>query len=171
MATLQFHATRSEIASAVSRWVEKYALSLAFESFAPTYKAQLVDVNASGAELVIPDDVDRLVLNSSVLNLETASPLGLVANNPSSITLLVGRQTEGTLRESALAAGSNNPNWRPIRKDLLGLLRRGGRVVNIATGASRNLANHYWSPGAKALFDEGVKMTGIGPRLRYEFIE
>jgi hypothetical protein len=171
--SIQFHATRSEVSELVARWVAQLGLWLAVEYFGPPYRAERLDTEML-TEFAIPDEANRLIMSISPVNMGTEStPLGILASNPSCITLLVGKEGTEGLGESMIQASSDDPQllrkWGVVRRELSAAFRRGCRVVNVATGASSISAGHYYSPGAKTWYDQGRIVLGLAPNLRYEF--
>jgi hypothetical protein len=171
--TLQFHAKRDEIAQLVVTWINELGLWLAFETFAPGYSAELVATGGLDRSLEMPPSVSRVVLSAYPMVMDSVAPFGLLRNNPASLAILLGSETSDQLGESVLQAMTDDSksldHWRRIRKALMANMRRGGKVVNAATGAAEHVKDHYYSPGAEELFDIGVKMSGPTALLSYEF--
>jgi hypothetical protein len=164
--SLQFHASRDEVAQLVGQWVNELGLQLAHETLSPAYSA----VAATAGP--IPGSVDRLVLSLHPIDLDGSGPFGLDETNPDSLTILLGRQTDTTLTLSILQAMTEDPDslaaWRRIRKSLTTSFHKGVHVVNSMTGAKDSYSHHYFSPGAKQLYDHGVRMADLNDVLIYE---
>ncbi|WP_194892482.1 hypothetical protein [Catenulispora pinisilvae] len=167
--SLQFHADRDEILAAVRRWAEQSGLTVVEESFSPVYQVRLAD------RAGIRDDADfplsRISLSTRPVDLRVSSSLAYLRGNPDVLTITLGEQSGQVLRESALAAMTDDAEslavWKRLRNDLRKTLRKGASVENVMTGAQSRKDAHLYSAGAKKLADGGVNIAGLTDSLRY----
>jgi len=173
--SLQFHGESSEILDIVAGWARDWKLDIVLERLFPDYSAVLLanrDVRKVAAEL---GDVRRVVLGVTALNLSGCPTEEVVTQNPDCMTLTLGKRTEDALRESALAARTDNPEslqiWRTLAKQLRASMRRGAWVVNPHSGARGFVKNHLYTAGAEQLASTGVRMLAFAGWNEFEFID
>jgi hypothetical protein len=167
--SLQFHATRAEIAGMTGAWAQEHDLNLFWESGqGSTYAVTAGDAKADPASL--PVEVYRIGLTVGPPDLAAADTIELMESNPSTLTVTLGGESDAMLRESMLSAGSDDPviaaMWRRIRNSARRQMQTGAWVVG-ATGVRSREAKHYYTAGAKALADRGVRIMSIAGSVEY----
>lgn len=124
-------------------------------------------------DLEIPSTVNRLVLSVYPIQMDAEGPFGLMKANPAALSNLLGKESDSVLGESVLQALTDDPiplsEWKEIRRAMMASFKKGAHVVNSASGARDSAGDHYFSPGAKALFGDGVRMAGLTDLLSYGF--
>ncbi|MEU4560464.1 hypothetical protein AB0F72_18970 [Actinoplanes sp. NPDC023936] len=170
--SLPFHASRDEIAQLVAGWVTDRGLWMAFETWTPAYRAELVAEGGLEGPLQLPPEVRRIVLGIRPLTMERRPPYALGATNPDSLSIDLGPETPGRLGISELSASTDDQEalqtWRKIRKQLVAGMIRGAMVTNTATDASGVYSDHYFSPGARELSARGTELGGPTDLLVYQ---
>lgn len=160
--SLQFHADYREILSVVEQWAQEYELTVVGENFRPTYGAWLVGGPATS--ICLPDVPNRISLIRGAAELAASTALEFVAKNPGVLTINIGTQTDGMLRESFLSTTTDNAEllaeWKKIRNSLRRSMLKGAWVTNLATGARLREDAHLYTRGAKMLMESGVKIMG-----------
>ncbi|WP_146063551.1 hypothetical protein [Streptomyces sp. SM11] len=172
--TLQFHGDRQEIYQMALEWARDSGMPLVEERFFPTYQVQLVgEVREEDGKARCSDGIDRISLNPSSVDLGATSSLDYVKRNPDSLFINLGEQSDAILRESALAAMTDEVALVPVRKSLRERARKsmckGAWVENTMSGARSRVASHYYTADAKRLAAAGVVPIGGTDWIRYQF--
>lgn len=145
-------------------------MPLVEERLVPDYQASLVvgDDPTSAIEL---RRIDRLALTPSPVDLSANSTLDYVRRNPGALTVLLGKQTDRALHQSALGAMTSDETllkvWRRLRERARRSMRKGAWVENTQTGARTRNENYYCTAEAKRLADSGVVLLST-QWVRYE---
>ncbi|MEW2134987.1 hypothetical protein [Streptomyces sp. NPDC005435] len=171
--TLQFHGGRREIYAMAWEWARESGLLLAEERFSPAYRVKLVGgVQGSGATPECGDDVRRISLNPSPVDLNVDSALEYLKGNPNSLFITLGGQSDAILRESVLSAMTDEVNlvatWKKFRERARKSMLKGAWVENTMSGARSRAANHYYTAEAKCLADAGVELMGGTDWIKYQ---
>jgi len=97
--------------------------------------------------------------------MDATSPNNFYDLNQGTIGLHIGRLSEQGLKESALAFMSDDKEKAAIATKVASKLKRltkaGAIVVNPINGAEANARSHRYTSGAKALYDDGVKILRV----------
>jgi hypothetical protein len=171
--TFYFHASREEIAVFAGEWATELGASLVPERFFPDYEARLSNVDE--VRRVICDDtiVNRISLVLANIELNAASALEFVKNNPGSLFILLGKQDGLRLKETVVSGISDDPTvvrkWKNIRDRLRRSMIKVSRVENTITGASVEVKGHYCTHEVKRLADSGLLLVGGTEWTRYTF--
>lgn len=172
--TLQFHGDRQEIYQMALEWAHDSGMLLVEERFFPTYEVQLVG-GARKAEEKAKSDVgiNRISLNPSSVDLSSTSSLDYAKKNPDSLFINLGEQTDVTLRESFLAAMTDEVQlavvWKKLRERARRSMFKGAWAENTMSGARSRVAGHYYTAEAKQLAEAGVVPIGGTDWIRYQF--
>ena len=171
---LQFHGDRREICDMAADWARELRLVLVEERFFPTYRAQLAGEVRDGEGIFgSTRAVDRISLSSSPVDLEATSSLDYAHRNPDCLFIDLGAQSGDTLRESFLAAVTDDAvlgaAWRKLRDRARSSMSRGAWAENVMSGARSWMAGHYYTAGAKRLSDAGVVPKGGTDWIEYRF--
>lgn len=171
--TLQFHADRIELLTMARAWARELRLFTVWERFAPTYSAAFINDEAA---LIRKDalrpEIDRVSFSLHPVDIDAASSLEYLRRNPGILTILLGAQTDTILRESFMAAKTDDAAflaaWKHVRELAKASMNKGAWIVNTASGARAHKANHYYTVGAKTLSENGVRILGDSDWIQYE---
>jgi hypothetical protein len=172
--TLQFHGSRREIYAMAWEWAKELGMLLAEERFAPTYQVKLVGgLQEPAASPECSDDVRRISLNPSPVDVNAASSLEYSKRNPDSLFITLGGQSDAILRESVLSAMTEEVTlaaaWKKLRERARKSMFKGAWAENTMSGARSRVANHYYTAEAKCLADAGVTLMGGTDWIKYQF--
>lgn len=171
--SLQFHACRSEVAAWVASWAQEMELFVAQEFFVDDYRAELVNREQLTEGLSISNAVGRLSLSLYVIDPAAISSLDYMRRNPHVLTVSLGAQSDVWLRESALAAMTDDePSlaaWKAIRTKAKRSMYSGASVVSPISNERLRLTSHYYSQGARELAALGVLMLASAGWNEYRF--
>lgn len=134
--TLQFHGDRQEIRAMALEWARESGMLLVEERFTPVYQAQLVGGAQEGSgRAMFGGDVDRISLSPSSADLNATSSLDYVKRNPDSLFINPGEQSDSILRESFLAAMTDDVPlakiWKRLRERARKSMHKGAWAENI----------------------------------------
>jgi hypothetical protein len=171
---LQFHADGPEAVAMVAGWAGEFALSAALGRL---FGGRPVEVGAGGFGVALQalQRPDYVLLNRRPLRLGGEPDLArLAVANPGSLILQLGRHTGEGVRESALGAGSEDPEdvalWRRLVGRARRCMRRGAVVTNPMTGASASLPSHRFTEDALRLQAGGSTMLAIAGWNTYRLL-
>lgn len=159
--SLQFHAAPHELLAWASTWAAEHQLNMVVERFFPETRCVAVQgVDVTGAIEQLDGVWNRIWFSRDSLIVEHSADPPL-HGQPECMVLHVGDMVPNGLRESAVGAVSDDAAalrmWRNIIKSMKSHLRRGAWVSNPVSGA-RQRANHYFTKGALAMNQSGVRM-------------
>lgn len=171
--TLQFHGDRREIYAMAWEWARESGMILVEERFFPTYQVNLVGgVQEPGAAPECGDDVRRISVNPSPVDLKATSSLEFSKRNPDSLFISLGGQSDAILRESFLSAMTDEVAlavaWKKLRERARKSMFKGAWVENTMSGARSRVASHYYTAEAKCLADAGVALIGGTDWIKYQ---
>ncbi|WP_432176778.1 hypothetical protein [Streptomyces sp. Tue6028] len=171
--TLQFHGGRREIYAMAWEWAKESGMLMTEERFYPTYQVELVGgAHGSGATPECGDDVRRISLNPSPVDLNATSSLEYSKRNPNSLFITLGGQSDAILRESVLSAMTDETTlvatWKRLRERARKSMAKGAWAENTMSGARTRAANHYYTAEAKHLADAGVSLMGGTDWIKYQ---
>lgn len=164
--SLQFHATPDELLALASTWAAEHDLRMAVERFFPKIRFIAVHGTELGSAIQLHLDGvwNRIWFSKTPLEIDYSTDPPF-AGKPECMALVAGNMTPDGLRESALGAVSVDNmalrTWRIVIKAAKCTLLTGAWVLNPATGARQRLAGHYFTEGALALSQSGVKMLAV----------
>jgi hypothetical protein len=172
--TLQFHGDRQEICVMVWEWARELRMLLVEERFFPTYQAQLVGGAGEASGWARRDSsVDRISLNPAPADLSATSSLDYAKRNPDSLFISLGEQSDVVLKESFLAAMTDDAElaavWKRLRERARKSMCKGAWAENTVSGARSRVASHYYTAEAKRLAEVGVVPIGGTDWIRYQF--
>jgi hypothetical protein len=159
----QFHALPDEFMALVSPFVHENGIHVTAIKF-PPFEAYQVD-KATISSLFHDNSVKRLFLTLHPPILPASGMNDFLARNGDALILDIGRQSKAGLKESCLAARTNDldalKTWRKLASKLKAITKAGAIAVNPTTGATSRDRNHRFTAGAKALDDQGVPMLPV----------
>jgi hypothetical protein len=170
--SLQFHATRSEVAGWMTTWARDLGTFMAAEKFFPDYTVHQLDVD-SPEDSAILDSADRLALSRNAFNTDATTTIDFLDKNPGILTVLVEDPRDEGLRESMLSASADDPDtlamWSKVRTRVKSSMFTGATVFSpynqTAAPAPRG---HRFSAGARALAHEGVTLLAIAGNVQFK---
>jgi hypothetical protein len=96
-----------------------------------------------------------------------------VKKNPNSLFISLGEQSDTILRESFLAAMTDDAPlatvWKRLRERARKSMHKGAWAENIMSGARSRVASHYYTAEAKRLAETGVVPVGGTDWIKYQF--
>ncbi|MDX3850547.1 hypothetical protein [Streptomyces sp. AK02-01A] len=172
--TLQFHGDRREIYVMVWEWARESGMLLVEERFFPTYELQQVGgVGEVSGMSSGNSDVDRISLNPSPVDLSATSSRDYAQKNPDSLFITLGEQSDDILKESFLAAMTDDATlvkvWKRLRERARKSMCKGAWAENTMSGAQSRVASHYYTEKAKQLAEVGVVPIGGTGWIKYRF--
>lgn len=152
----QFHATLEELATLSARWMAAHSVRcFALTKYSKEPPEEVVADHLPGT--LENEGIFKLIFIEDVLPHECKN-LGS-ESNADTLTLLIGRvQGERGLEESFLSTLHARPAWRSIFRDLKKHTKCGATIRNGESGATAYVRSHRYTPGAKALAEQGVPM-------------
>ncbi|MCK6576303.1 hypothetical protein L6V77_35085 [Myxococcota bacterium] len=163
--SLQFHAAPDELLALASNWAAEHHLRMVVERFFPQTRCVMVDGTDLGSAIDHLDGVwNRIWFSKTplVIDYSTDPPF---TDEPECMALVAGNMTSDGLRESAIGAVSGDTaamrTWRTVIKSAKSTLLSGAWVLNPASGVRQRLDVHYFTQGALALNQGGVKMLAM----------
>lgn len=161
--SFQFHAAPDELLALASNWAAEHHLRMAVERFFPQARCVVVTGTYLGSAIENLDGVWNRIWFSKVplvIDHSKDSPF-----EPECMTLTAGSLMPDGLRESVLGAVSDDIDairkWRKVIKSVKSTMLTGAWVLNPATGARQRVEGHYFTEGALALNQSGVKMLAM----------
>jgi len=160
---IQFHATLEELVEYINSISSELGLFVTVMVLRP-FALRETDGALSVEELSIDGDI-RIILTVQKPSMDATSPNNFYDLNQGTIGLHIGRLTEQGLKESALAFISDDKDKAAIANKVASKLKKltktGAIAVNPVNGAEANARSHRYTSGAKALYDEGIKILPV----------
>lgn len=160
---IQFHATLEELIEYLNSVNTEFGLIMTMMALRP-FALKAIEGALSVSDFELDSDV-RLILTKGKPNAYASSPNNFYDLNPGAVDLDVGRLTEQGLKESALAFMSDDEEKIAIANKLASRLKKitkaGAIAVNPVNGAEANSRSHRYTEGAKAMYDEGIKILPV----------
>lgn len=163
---IQFHATLEELVEYLNSVSSDLGLIMTMMILKPFTLKQIEGGLTLDGLLQSGKDVDiRLLLTKDKPDLSASSPNNFLDLNPGAVVLDIGCLSELGLHESALSFMSDEKGKITVANKLASKLKKitksGVIAVNPVSGAEANIRSHRYSVGAKAKYDEGVKILPI----------
>jgi hypothetical protein len=122
---------RDEVARLAGQWVNEFGLWLAYETLTPARRSAVVARGQVSGELRIPDSVGRVLLSFDPIEVESPGPFGLIGDNPTGLSIPLGRESGSVLGESVLQALTDDlkslSGWRRVRKSMAASFHKGAQ--------------------------------------------
>jgi len=164
--SVQFHATPPELTAFVARWLSAHSLHAVATWYRP-FRIAAVDGERVGS--IIDARPDRLVFSPQPISLDARNSNDVLDHTPGFLKLDVGGLSEKGLGESHLSTSASSDAYKAIYRDLKKATASGATAVNEAIGASGPARANRYTPGAQALYKDGVKMLTLGSNvLRFD---
>ncbi|MPV86496.1 hypothetical protein [Ostreibacterium oceani] len=168
---IQFHATLEELVGYVN------SVSSEFELFVTVMVLKPFSLKEIAGELSVEalnfDGYIRIIFTTQKPSMDATSQNNFFDLNQGAIGLLIGRLTEQGLKESALSFMSDNKEEIAIANKVALRLKKitkaGAIAVDPINGAEANARTHRYTEGAKALYDEGVKIIPLAGNCFFKF--
>jgi hypothetical protein len=168
---LQFHADGEELINELlPRWLADV------DYFYAVGRQGWSNVDRMGARGPLVVDSERIDVSQVLVRLGPfaaveGSDLDFLRSNVGSLAVSVSHVRNGCLRESMIGSIADDPAvvavWRRVIRRAQRELLRGAVVVGL-NGDRRLKPQHRYSPGAAALYSEGVQMLAIAGGVAYE---
>ncbi|MDP5189635.1 hypothetical protein [Rheinheimera baltica] len=160
---IQFHATLEELVEYINLVNSELGLFVTVMVLRP-FTLREIGGKLSAEELKADGDI-RTIFTAQKPSLDASSPNNFYDLNQGAIGLHIGRLTEQGLKESALAFMSNDKEKVAIANKIASRLKKltkaGAIAVNPVNGAEASARSHRYTDGAKALYDDGVKILPL----------
>lgn len=163
---LQFHATHKEILCYINEIVELYELKAYGIQLYPEFYCNQI-FNDILEDTVHYNEIILCLDELKISNYQEYSKY--LAEKRGDLIFSLGEENEKLLGESDMGVLSNNevaPLWKIIRKKFTKKLLKGAFVVG-AKG-KQYYPNHWYSEGAKLLYQQGVCIKPIAGNTFYE---
>jgi len=160
---IQFHATLEELVEYLNSMSSNFGLIITMMTFKP-FALKQVEGHISISDFLLEgENADvRLMLSKGKLDLDASSPNNFLDINTGTVVFDIGRLLEGGLHESALAFMSDDKDKIAIANKLATKLKKmtkaGVIAVNPVSGAEAKIRSHRYTVGAKAQYEEGIKI-------------
>ena len=168
--SIQFHALPSELALFVEGWLSEMNLHAIAVTFPPWAARGAAPEELR--ELILRGPCADIVLCEEPPSLPIRTQTELYQKHPAALTIIIGRQGQRGLKESALSCGTDGPpisaKWKKIARNLRAATEAGLTATDPKTGASAYYTNHRYTPGAKALSDAGVPILPLAGGALYK---
>ena len=160
---LQFHALPNELAAFFEKCASEMNLFVIAITF-PPFAARLAS-REEIPNLIVHGPCMRLALREVPPVLPVAGETEFWDKNGDVLSLLIGRQTPKGLKQSWLGCGTAGPPISAVWKKIVARLRVATQVgavsINPRTGATGRVKSFRFTPGAKALSDQGVPILPL----------
>ncbi len=160
---IQFHATLEELVEYINSVSSEFGLFVTVMLLRP-FALKEIDGELSVEELSVDGDI-RIILTTQKPSMDVTSPNNFYDLNQGTIGLHIGRLTVQGLKESALAFMSDDKEKAAIANKVasrLKMLTKAGAIaVNPISGAEASARSHRYTVGAKAMYDDGVKILPL----------
>ncbi len=161
--SIQFHALPGELASFVEQCMGEMRLNLIAVTF-PPWTARVAALKEISEVLRSGGCIEMILCEEAPL-LPIATQTELFKKHPRALTIVIGQQNAEGLRQSVLSCGTDGPPisavWKRIANKLRAATKAGALAVNPDTGAVSRTRNFRFTPGAKALCDQGVPILPL----------
>ncbi len=160
---IQFHATLEELVEYLNSVSSELGLVMTMMILKP-FALNVVKGELSLDELALERDI-RILLTKAEPNLEGESPNKFYDLNPGTVDLDIGKLSKIGLHESALSFMSDDKEKISLANKLASRLKKrthaGAIAVNPVSGAEANARTHRYTDGAKAMYNDGVKILPV----------
>lgn len=167
---IQFHATLDELVEYANSISSEFSLVRSLMCLRP-FAVSEIDRELSAEDINIDCGV-RIIFTKQKPSLNASSPNNFYDLNPGTVDLDIGRLTKYGLKESALSFMSDDGEKIAIANKLASRLKKitkaGAIAVNPVSGAEANARSHRYTGGAKALYDDGVRILPIAGNIFFK---
>lgn len=164
--SIQFHATIEELVQFVETASADLGLPVTMMVLQP-FSLKSVDGKIDIDELLalLEDSFVEFVLSADEVNENATSTLNFADHNPGRIYVQIGQSTPGSLQQSALMFMSDDEDKirtaNRVASRLKKMTKAGMIAVNPDTGAEAKIRIFRYTDGAKAKYDEGIKLLPV----------
>ena len=173
---IQFHSKVNEIIAFVKECIQEFQVYAVTMRFKPEFKATLVDkANDIDNEFFKGNNIRSIFFLLNKPSMFIKNERKFLSENPGSLFIEIGNQTENGLKESCLSAMTDDPTllkcWKKIANKLKKITFAGAWSINPHTSAKYFFKNHRYTSGAKELEVNGIKMLPAAGWNIYKFSE
>ena len=170
---IQFHATLEELVDYINLVSAELGLFVTVMILRP-FTLREINGELSVEELNVDGDI-RIILTAQNPSVDASSPNNFYDLNQGTIGLHIGRLTEQGLKESALAFMSDDKEKAAIANKvasrLKNLTKAGAIAVNPVNGAEASVRSHRYTEGAKAMYDDGMKILPLAGNNFFKLVD
>lgn len=172
---IQFHSKDSEIIAFIKECISEFQLYAVSMRFKPEFTAELVDAVDINDEFFKENNIESIYFLLNKPSMPIKNERSFLSENPGSLSIEIGNQTEKGLNESCLSVMTDDQDllkcWRKIANKLKKITFAGAWSVNPHTSAKSFFKNHRYTSGAKELEVNGIKMLPAAGWNIYKFSE
>jgi hypothetical protein len=166
MAT-NFYTTPEEVSSWLADWQARYQLHAVFGRVFPSPAViQEVDWKNPGEVLNLVSEQAIVCLSTGPLQTDLTSINPVPFDNPDCLRINLPKSTGDRLKFGTIISGASDPAsvkiWKAILKDLVGKTNAGAWYALPGRKKWTLEPEVRFSPGAAALFHEGIRLVGGG---------
>jgi hypothetical protein len=169
---IQFHSKPEETIKFVKECIQEFKLYVVTMRFKSEFKATFIDTTNE-----IENEFHRGIRSIFFLFNKPSMPIknerNFLTENPGSLLIEIGEQSEKGLNESCLSAMTGDAvllkYWKKIVNKLKKTTFAGVWAVNPHTSAKSYFKAHRYTSGAKELGDNGINMLPAGGWNLYKF--
>ena len=170
---IQFHATFGELVEYINSVSSELEMFMTVMILRP-FTLREINGELSVEELNVDGDI-RIILTAQNPSVDASSPNNFYDLNQGTIGLHIGRLTEQGLKESALAFMSDDKEKAAIANKvasrLKNLTKAGAIAVNPVNGAEASVRSHRYTEGAKAMYDDGMKILPLAGNNFFKLVD
>jgi hypothetical protein len=174
--TLPLHALREELIDLAGGWAEEHGLHVALERFFPSYAAVAIPGGEGLAEAVAAfDPVRRLCLRRGPCDIGAINAHQFLARNPDCLVMVLEPVTDDGLRATAVTSRMADVEllrwWVSLVRGAAMGMHRGAWATDPASGARKEVTDHFYTEGARELWADGVPMLAAHGTAVFDFGE
>ncbi len=170
---IQFHSTLEELVGYINSVSPEFGLIVTVMVLRP-FALKEIDGELSVEELNVEGDI-RIILTDQKPAMDASSPNNFYDLNQGTIGLHIGRLTKQGLKESALGFMSDDKEKAAIANKVASRLKKltkaGAIAVNPVSGAEANARSHRYTEGAKAMYNDGVKILPLAGNCYFKLAD
>lgn len=173
---IQFHSTVEELLEFVEVVETDFDLSVTVMIMKPfSLKEFNRELDMGALRGAIETSDVNLILTNGKASLGASTQNQFLDLNPGSIVINIGKLSSGVLHESGLAFMSDDELKIKIANKVAAKLKKitnaGAIAVNPVTGAEAKIRSHRYTEGAKAKYEEGVKIVPIAGNNIFKLLD
>jgi hypothetical protein len=174
--TLPLHALREELVDLAGAWAAEHELHVALERFFPAYAAVAIPGCEDLAEAVAAfAPVRRLCLRRGPFDVGAINAHQFLVRNPDCLVVVLEPVTEDGLRATAVTSRMADVEllrwWVSLVREATTRMHRGVWAIDPGSGARQEIANHFYTAGARELWVDGVPMLAATGTAVFDFGE
>jgi len=174
--TLPMHAQRDELVAMAAGWANEHELHVALERFFPTYAAIAIPGAEGLAEAIAAfEPVRRMCLRRGPFDIAAINAQQFLVRNPDCLVMVLEPLTEDGLRATAVTARMADVEllrwWISLVREAALEMHQGAWATDPQTGVRLQVADHFYTEGARELWAGGMRMLAAAGTAVFDFDE